>query len=334
MSKSNDNYKKRVSVVEAIQNGESIETVIRVFRIKRRTLFDWLSRYRAKGYDGLKDKPKSGRKRKVPGETMDWLYKAITRGNPNQYQFDTFLWTLKSIAALLWDHHKISLSKSSVGRLLKQMGLSPQMPIFKSYKQNKAARAAYLKAYPKIKALAKSLGATIFFVDESSLRSDCHRGTTWGKIGETPVINDSGDRFGLNMISAVSFRGDMKFSIIDGRMNSGKFIGFLEKLYHDTGKPVIAVVDNASYHKSKEVKEFLGNHSSISLEYLPPYSPELNPDEQVWNHAKRIIGQKFIKTKDHMKRVAMNTMLSLQKRPALISSFFQLKDTKYSCESY
>ena len=60
------------------------------------------------------------------------------------------------------------------------------------------------ETYPAIRAEARALGATIYFADESGMRSDYHTGTTWGPIGETPVVEVTGRRFSLNMISAVS----------------------------------------------------------------------------------------------------------------------------------
>jgi hypothetical protein len=89
---------------------------------------------------------------------------------------------------------------------------------------------AYLdKTYPEAvaKAKAKAHRARIYFLDEAAFRSDAHRGSTWGKRGETPVIKNSGGRFGFRLISAVSARGDMRFDVIDGSMDAEKFIGFL-----------------------------------------------------------------------------------------------------------
>ena len=77
------------------------------------------------------------------------------------------------------------------------------------------------------------MGAVIFFVDEASVRSDAHRGLTWGKIGDTPEVKNSGGRFSLNVISAISPRGDMRFSFIEDRINSKKFIEFLKKLHNE-----------------------------------------------------------------------------------------------------
>ena len=125
----------------------------------------------------------------------------------------------------------VELSKSAVCRLLQYMGLTPQRPIYRSYKQDPQELERYLnKTFPELRALAQRTGAEIYFVDESAVRSDHHRGRTWAPIGQTPVVEDSGDRFTLKLISAVSPRGDMRFSVIQDKMNSGKFIAFVKKL--------------------------------------------------------------------------------------------------------
>ena len=66
------------------------------------------------------------------------------------------------------------------------------------------------------------------------------------------------------------------------------------------------------------------------MENLPRYAPELNPDEQVWNHAKSRLGKLFVTGKQEMKRSVMNIMRAIQRSCDLIQSFFQLPDTKYA----
>jgi hypothetical protein len=97
---------------------------------------------------------------------------------------------------------------------------------------------------------AKKYHARIYFLDVAAFRSDAHRGTTWGKCGETPVIKDSRGRFGFKLISAVSARGDMHFDVIEESMNAEKFIHFLKKLRQDANCPVFVIADNARYHHS------------------------------------------------------------------------------------
>ena len=261
---------------------------------------------------------------------MAWLYKKVTQGDPRQFKLPFCLWTLDIIRCVLKKHQGIEISKSSISRLLGHMGLSAQRPLYRSYKRDQEAVDLYLaKTYPALKRKAARKKMKIFFVDEAAVRSDSHHGTTWAPIGETPSVEDSGDRFTLKMISAVEPRGDMRFSFIEGRMNSDGFISFLKKLRKDAGCPIIVILDNASYHKSKKVAAF-GKKEDIEIGLLPTYSPELNPDEQVWNHAKRRLGKLFILTKEEMKSALLSIMRSIQRTKSLVRSFFRLRDTKYA----
>lgn len=331
MTRAEQREEKRKAVVGAVVNrGEDVSTVARVFDVPERTVFHWLACYRGGGWQALREGKRSGRPRKVDGKTMAWLYDKITMGDPRQFQLPFCLWTLDIIRRVLKQERSISLSKSAVSRLLKQLGLSAQRPIYRSYKKDPKAVETYLReTYPELAAKLQQGGVKLFFVDEAAVRSDCHRGTTWAPVGQTPEVEDSGDRFTLKMISAVSARGDMRFSFIRGRMNSDGFIAFLKKLREDAGCPIIVVADNASYHKSGKVLAY-GEKEGVEIALLPTYSPELNPDEQVWNHAKRRLGKLFVVTKDEMKSALLGIMRSIQKSKSLVMSFFRLPTTLYA----
>ena len=189
ITKADLRYQKRKDAVDAVARGEPVSSVARVLSVPLRMLFFWLAQYRHGGYHALHEGKRSGRPRKVTGEVMQWLYQAITLGDPRQHQFPFCLWTLAIIRTMLKREKGIELSKAGVSRLLRRMGLSPQRPIYRSYKQDPAELERYLKrTFPELQELAKRTGAVIYFVDEASVRSDAHRGTTWGKIGQTPVV--------------------------------------------------------------------------------------------------------------------------------------------------
>jgi transposase len=325
-------YEKRRAVVEAIQRGDSVTVVARVFGVAPRSVFDWLAWYRQGGWSALQEGRRSGRPSKVSSTVMRWLYRAITKGNPLQYEFEFCLWTLAIIRQLLRREHGITLSKSAVSRLLAQLGLSPQRPLYRSYKQQPKEMKRFLdKTYPGLQALARRTGAVIFFVDEAAVRSDAHRGTSWGKIGETPIVRDSGDRFSLRLISAVSPRGDMRFESFEGAMTGARFVEFIQKLRKDVGRPLIIIADNASYHRSQPIKDYVaGSCGQVVVENLPRYAPELNPDEQVWNHAKARLARLFVSSKIEMKRSVIKILKSIQRSSDLVQSFFQLPDTVYA----
>ena len=139
MSRAEQRTQKRKEVVEAVAvRNEPVGLVARVFNIPVRTVFDWLARYRQGGWHALEEKSRKGRPKKISGDDLKWLYDAITMGNPLNYKLPFCLWSLKNIRTLLEKERGILLSKSSLSRLLGHLGLSPQRPIYKSYKQDPA----------------------------------------------------------------------------------------------------------------------------------------------------------------------------------------------------
>ncbi len=187
------------------------------------------------------------------------------------------------------------------------------------------------REYPKIAARAKREGATIFFADESGIRSDHHAGTMWARIGQTPVIKATGARYGFTMLSAVSAHGQFRFMTIEGRVNAQVFREFLRRLIVGMDRKVFLVVDGHPAHKAKLVPEFVrANAERLELFFLPPYSPELNPDELVWAHVKTRVAKAAVQTKDGLKSMVDRTLHRLQKLPAIVSGFFQAPTCRYA----
>lgn len=183
MTRTEARNKKRKEVVEAIITRKEPATLVaRVYNTSVRNVFRWLARYRSGGWQALNEGSKQGRPKKVTGDDMKWLYDAITINNPMNYQFSFCLWTLNTIRSLLEQERDIKLAKSSISRLLNHLGLSPQKPLYKSYKQDPRKIKEYLAhTYPEAVAKAKKYKARLYFIDEAAFRSDAHRGTTWGK---------------------------------------------------------------------------------------------------------------------------------------------------------
>jgi transposase len=165
--------------------------------------------------------------------------------------------------------------------LLNQLGLTPQRPVWRAYQQRPAEVQRWLdEEYPRIHRLAQKRKATIFFGDEAGVRSDHHAGTTWAIRGETPVVSSTGARFGLNLISAVSAQGELRFMTVNGRVGAKVFIEFLKRLLHNSERTIFLIVDGHPAHKAKIVARCVKSiKDRLHLFFLPPYSPELNPDE-------------------------------------------------------
>ena len=87
--------------------------------------------------------------------------------------------------------------------------------------------------------------------------------------------------------------------------------------------PVFVVVDGHPVHKSALVRQYIESQGGkLQLFFLPPYSPQLNPDEQVWAHVKQRVSSQFVESKDEMKRLTLGALRRIQKFPNLVRSFF------------
>ena len=141
-------------------------------------------------------------------------------------------------------------------------------------------------------------------------------------------------RGGYNVLSIVTPEGTLRYSIQDGNLNGDKFIEFLKQLIRNRKRPLILLVDHATFHCSKPVHEFVRKHrSQLRIFFLPKRAPELNPDEQVWNEVKtNRIGKQPIKDKKDLKKRLRSVLASLQKDTRRILSFFKLPDTKYAAQ--
>jgi transposase len=273
----------RIRAVQQVQSGQSPEVVIKVLGFSRACIYNWLAAYRAGGWHALRAKPLMGRPKKISGRQMKWIYDTVRRKNPMQYKFEFALWARGMIRSLIQERFSIKLSLPSVGRLLAQLGLTCQKPLMQAFQQNPALVERWLREeYPRIRTRARRMGAEIFFGDEAGVRSDFHSGKTWAPKGETPVIRTTGARFGFNMISAVSPKGQMRFMVVGGGIAAKQYCEFLRRLVFKTKRPIFLIVDGHPVHRSVRVKHFVESvKDKLQLFYLPPYSPEPNPDEFV-----------------------------------------------------
>jgi transposase len=315
----------RLRAVEQVGAGAHPEDVAETLGLHRKTVYGWLAKYREGGKDALRAKPVPGRPPKLGGAQLARLYALIVGKDPRQMQFEFALWTREMVREVIRREFGVRLSVVSAGRLLRKLGLSPQRPLHRACQQNPEAVERWKREeYPAIRAAAEEQGAVVYFADEAGIRSDYHAGTTWSPVGQTPVVNNTGARFSVNMISAVSAKGALRFALYEGNTNAQVFINFCQRLLHDAPGPVYLVVDGHPAHRATATKEFAASTGGrLKLIFLPGCSPELNPDEWVWKNVKHDrIGKTGVTRKDDLKSKAIGALRRLQKRPRLVRAFF------------
>ena len=321
----------RLEAVKRVVKGkESPEAVIASYGLHRSNIYKWIGKYRRGGWKALKSEKSSGPKPKITKEEKKKLSACLIK-NPQQLHFDFGLWTLCMVQELIRRKFGKKVSIWTVSRILRGIGFTKQKPLYRAWQQDPERVERWLRGeYPKIRREAKREKREIWFGDESGFRSTDHRGTTWGKRGETPIVRTTGARFGASSISAVTKKGSLRFMIYQGSFVAATCVGFLRRLMENQRRPVTLIWDGHPVHKTKAVAGFVeSTGGKLKIYVLPPYSPEMNPDEQVWNNVKGSITRKMIGGPSQFIASIRSRLHSLQKQTDLIRSFFSHPDVAY-----
>ena len=213
-----------------------------------------------------------------------------------------------------------------------------QKPLRRAYEQDPAAVRRWLRRdYPAIAARAKAEGGTIFWGDETGLRSDDVRGRSYAPRGRTPEVRVNHKRAGLGLISAVTNKGELRWGelrwmVLDGAIKAPGLLRFLARLVRDADGKVFLILDRLPVHRSAEVRAWLaGREAEIEVFYLPGYSPELNPDEGINGDLKQAVTrQEPARSKARLKRAVVGHMRKLSKLPDRVRSFFGHRTFRYA----
>ncbi len=244
--------------VQRVLEGESPQKVTQSYGLGAKTIFKWVKIAKEKGLDALAPKPRPGRGRALSEFEAEEVKRWILNGDPRQYGFDFGLWTRQIVADHIQERFGITLSLPAVGDLLHRQGLTPQKPMRRAYERDDEQIKEWKEhVYPEIKKDAKKQGAEIFWLDEASIRSDDPLMRTWGLKGQTPTVKTSGQRQGINAISALSNTGGFWYQVYTERFNADVFIDCLKDLMGNRRRPIYIIMDGHPVHKSKKVREFV-----------------------------------------------------------------------------
>jgi transposase len=304
-----------------------------MLEISRSSIFDWLHRFAADGYEGLETRKAPGTPPLITEKMDEWLSDAVLIKTPEDFGYNTPLWTSDILAELLERHFGVVVGGPAVNRHLKELGLSYQKPRYYAKEQNPEQLKAFVgEKFNKIESFAEKVGAEIWFGDEAGVDLRDRSGGTWGAIGYPPKVAVTGQRGRYNVLSAVSSQGSLHYWITDRNITAIMFIFFLQQLITGRQRPIFLIIDRARYHTSWLVREFIWHHrKKIRLFYLPSYSPEINPDEHVWEEIKdKKLSRATIISKLHLKVKLQEALQSLQQNVDRVKSFFHLPETSYA----
>jgi len=324
----------RRKVLRAILEGEKQMEAAQIFGVTRQAVGKWVKKYREGGVRALR-----ARKRGRPSKSslLPWqaaqIAKAVVHRYPEQLKLPFYLWTREAVAELIERKFKIRLSRWTVGRYLAQWGFTPQKPMRKAFEQDPEQVRRWLEEkYPEIRKLAKLKKAEIYWGDEMGLRSDHACGRSYGRRGETPVIPGTGQRFGCNMVSAITNRGRLYFMIFKRRFRAEVFMEFLRRLVRQVPRYIFLIIDQHPVHVGAKVKKwFKKNEKRIQVFYLPSYSPDLNPDEKLNQDVKsNAVGRRRPHDQNQMMRNVRSYLYSRQQKPHVVKKYFEADSVRYA----
>ena len=327
----------RRKAVAAVRGGKSKSEAARLFGVARQTIHTWINAYQARGAAGLRARRRG---RRPGGKALAAKQAAVVRRrirdrHPDQLKLPFFLWTRQAVRELIADEFAIDVSVWTVGRYLRDWGFTPQRPARRALQQNPRAVRRWLKVdYPAIQMQAKAENGEVYWEDEMGLRSDHTAGRSYAPRGRTPTIRINGNRFGCNMISAISNRGRLYFSVFRGSFTTKVFLAFLRRLIRQVDRKIFLILDGHPVHRARAVAAWLKRHADRILVFrMPAYSPELNPDEYLNQDVKSNAdgGRRARDAKEMMSNVR-GYLRSTQRQPELVSRYFHAEPVRYAAD--
>ncbi|MBI4244626.1 MAG: IS630 family transposase [Planctomycetes bacterium] len=307
----------RMMGVRMIQQGHRAGDIAAWMRLNRSCVFRWVQRYRQGGVEALRSTKATGAPGKLKESQILKLMEMLRRPAMD-YDFDSDLWTGPRVRRLIKKKFGIRFHPRHMPRFLRRLGLVRKSPERRALEQDpKKIRQWQKQILPRIQRQARQSGGLILYGDEASFFLIPHIGKTWTFPEVRPIARVSGQKgIWVGVTSAVSPRGHLVFKFAKGNFNSATLIDFMKSLrQHFRGRKLFFIIDGAPSHRAKVVQKFVQDHSSwLSLFRLPAYSPELNPDEEVWNFAKtKQLDAKPMKDKKELRSKVLRALRSLQK---------------------
>jgi transposase len=325
----------RQRVINAVAGGMNQAAAARMFGVSRWSVVQWAKAHRARGPQALAAKRRGrrvGEAGKLTAAQARRIRALVVGKMPEQLKLPFYLWTRAAVQRLIERDYAVRLSLTAVGGYLRRWGLSAQRPIKRAYERDEAAVTQWLaEIYPKIAARAKREHALIYWGDETGLRSDDVRGRSFAPVGKPPVVQVPGRRFGCNVISALTNKGEMSFMVFEGRFQAPAFIEFCERLIKQTRRKVFLIIDAHPVHRATSVKHWLQEHAArIERFFLPGYAPDLNPDELLNGDIKRVVGQARPRDRAAMKAATRKWLHRRQKQPHVLANLFNEPHVQYA----
>jgi transposase len=329
----------RLRALHAREQGYSEEAVAGLLGVARETVCRWWTAFTKGGLEAL-PQDRTGRPcgsgRTLDDEQGEHIQALIHGHFPREYEIASPLWTRRAVRDLIRKEFDIDMPIRTVGEYLKRWNYTPKKPQRKAkYQDPEEVREWLENIYPAIEEAAREQGGDILWCDETGIGANDYPGRGYAPVGETPDIEVSSSPSRMNVISAISNDGEVRFMTYQATMTAALFVAFLTRLLQGARRKIFLIADRLPAHEAEAVDAWLREReAAIEMFYLPRRAPELNPVEYLNNDFKS--GVNAAKLPDNTTELRANLqrfLHHLAKLPQHIASLFRNPFVKYAAET-
>jgi transposase len=326
----------RLRAVHGCELGFTEADVADLLGISRETVSRWWSAYAQQGCDALPG-DRTGRPvgtgRTLSDDQAQHLQDRIDNQSPEALGIPSPLWSRRAVQDLIRKEFGISMPVRTVGEYLKHWGYTAKRPRRHARGQDPEEVDRWLnETYPNLARKAREEGADIVWCDETGVAADEYPGYGYAREGRRATIEVPEPHIRINMISAISNGGWLRFMTYKGNMNGALFLVFLGQLLRGADRKIYLIVDRLKAHDTEEVRRWLAKRKDqIELVPLPASSPELNADEYLNNDMKgNVKAEGLPQNKDELRSLIQSFMRRLLHLPDRVMSYFLHPSVAYA----
>jgi transposase len=285
----------------------------------------WLVRARNGGPEALRSRPSPGRPPKLSAAQKRLIPEFLWHG-AEAYGFRGEVWTCGRIAQVIAEEFGARYHKDHVGRLLRELHWTPQVPIRRAIQRDEdAIRRWRDDVWPELRRRARRERRVLVFEDESGFYLLPGLVRTYAPEARTPVIREKQTRDHLSVMGGMTPAGKVYTLARQESLNGSHTIEFLSHLPRVAGERLLVIWDGSPIHRRQAVQEFVaGTKGKVWVEALPGYAPDLNPwDEGGWNHLKHVQMRNLAcRDLEELHEQFHLAIGRLRQKPRLVQAFF------------
>jgi transposase len=326
----------RLRALRGCELGFAQADVAALLGVAPETVNRWWAAYTRAGLDGLPHErtgrpPGSGRS--LSGEQAARVQRLIDTKCPDELGIACPLWSRRAVRDLIRRECGLAMPVRTVGEYLRRWGFTAKRPRRHARDQVPGAVRAWLEeTYPLIEEQARREGAAISWGDETGVAADEYPRRGYARRGRPATLEVPDRHIRVNMLSAVSNEGAVRFMTYHAALTAALFLVFLGRLLRTTTRKVLLIVDRLRAHEAAAVQQWLERHRDrIEVFYLPTYAPERNPDEYLNNDLKnRVHEQGLPHDKGELRSGVQSFMRKLLRWPQRVMSYFHHPSAEYA----